>query len=80
VAAPVLAKDLKLDFRSLRPFLRRAGTAVLSIPVIGKGQTLFVRKEIARSLAAATSHSSGQPLVPTHVDLALRDVGLCHEL
>jgi hypothetical protein len=31
VAAPVLAKDLKLDFRSLRPFLRKAATAVLSI-------------------------------------------------
>lgn len=51
VAAPVLAKVLKLDFRSLRPFLTKVGTPVLAIPVIGKGQTLFVRKEIARSLA-----------------------------
>lgn len=51
VAAPVLAKDLQLDSRSLRPFLERAGTPVLAIPVIGKGQTLFVRKEIAKSLA-----------------------------
>lgn len=50
MSVPVLAKLLKLDFRSLRPFLRRAGTPVLTIPVIGKGQTFFVHKEMAMSL------------------------------
>lgn len=50
VAAPVLAKLLQLEVRLLRPFLSRAGTPVLAIPIPGKGQTVFVRKEIAMPL------------------------------
>ena len=50
VAAPVLARVLKLDFRSLPRFLRQAGAPVLAIPVIGKGQTVFVRQEVATGL------------------------------
>jgi hypothetical protein len=50
LSAPVLAKLLKLDLRSLPRFLRQAGVPVLAIPIIGKGQTLFVRKEIAKNL------------------------------
>ena len=50
LSATVLAKLLKLDFRSLPRFLRQAGVPVLAIPIIGKGQTRFVRKEIAVNL------------------------------
>ena len=50
LSATVLAKLLKLDFRSLPRFLRQGGVPVLSIPIIGKGQTRFVRKEIAVNL------------------------------
>ena len=39
VAAPALAKLLKLDFRSLSRFLKEACAPVLAVPVIGKGQT-----------------------------------------
>lgn len=50
VSLPVLARLLKLDFRSLLRFLRHAGVPVRAIPFIGKGQTIFVRREIAMSL------------------------------
>jgi hypothetical protein len=47
---PVLAKLLKLDFRSVPRFLRHKGVPTLAIPVTGQGHTVFVRRETAMSL------------------------------
>jgi hypothetical protein len=50
LSSPQVAKLLNLGIRSVPGFLHQAGVPVLSIPVPGKGQARFVRKEIAGRL------------------------------
>jgi len=50
ITATVLAKRLHLDHRSAVYYLKKSGTPMLSISVPGKGQTRFLRKEIAAHL------------------------------
>ena len=50
ITAKVLAKRLHLDHRSAASYVKKSGTPMLSISVPGKGQTRFLRKEIAAHL------------------------------
>ena len=54
VAAPVLAKRLDLDHRSAASYLKKLAIPVLTILVPEKGQTLFLRREVAAQVRITT--------------------------
>ena len=59
VAATVLARRHIINCSSLLRLLRQSGTPVLAIPILGKGHTFFVHREIAARMQPSQCSNAG---------------------